>query len=432
MFQNKKNHEKGQAMVLTVTLFLMLSLTSILGLSNPILRHLRATYNISESKQSFYLAESGTEDMIYRLKEGWNAPASSSLSLGGYTATITTVDAFPGKTITSTGDYKEFVRKVQAKVLYGSGVSFHYGIQAGRGGFSMQNSSSVIGNVYSSGTVTGSGNYIYGDVISSGASGLVYGIHATGTIFAHSIGNSSETTYADKDAYYATSKINTVVTGTSYPGSTDQADAELPISDAQIAEWEDAAEAGGSVACSAGTYTISSNTTIGPKKIPCNLVISGSPTVTIAGHIWVTGNITIQNSSIVKMAASLGSQNVAIVADNPSNRLTSSIINVANTASFQDSGTPGSFVFLISQNNSAENGGSTAAVNLSNNTKSLVAYASHGLIPLANSVNLKEVTAYKITLQNSAQVTYDTGLPNTLFSAGPGGGYDISSWKEIE
>jgi len=55
----------------------------------------------------------------------------------------------------------------------------------------------------------------------------------------------------------------------------------------------------------------------------------------------------------------------------------------------------------------------------------LVAYAAHGLIPLANSVSLKEVTAYKIKLQNSAKVTYDTGLPSAVFQSGPGGSWSF-------
>jgi uncharacterized protein YebE (UPF0316 family) len=62
----------------------------------------------------------------------------------------------------------------------------------------------------------------------------------------------------------------------------------------------------------------------------------------------------------------------------------------------------------------------------------LVAYASHGQITLSQSVSVKEVTAYKIILTQSANVTYDTGLPNTLFESGPSGGYDVTYWGEIQ
>ena len=212
----------------------------------------------------------------------------------------------------------------------------------------------------------------------------------------------------------------------SHPNSPDQTTVPLPISDDQINEWETIAAAGGTATCTEGPYNISSESvSLGPVKIPCDLNINGSSVVTINGHIWVTGNITVQNSSVVKMSAALGSSNVAVIADNPSNRLTSSVIRVQNTATFQNSGTAGSFVFLISQNNSAETGGEEEAFELSNSASALVAYAAHGLIPLANTVTLKEVTAYKIKLKNSASVTYDTGLPSTVFQSGPGGSWSF-------
>ena len=44
-------------------------------------------------------------------------------------------------------------------------VSFRFAIQSGNGGFTLQNSSSIVGNVYSGGPVIGTGN-------SSGCGGL--------------------------------------------------------------------------------------------------------------------------------------------------------------------------------------------------------------------------------------------------------------------
>ena len=63
--------------------------------------------------------------------------------------------------------------------------------------------------------VTGSGgNMIYGDVVSSGASGSITKIHATSSLYAKTITNS----LTDKNAYYQTIS-NTTVLGTSYPGA---------------------------------------------------------------------------------------------------------------------------------------------------------------------------------------------------------------------
>lgn len=390
-----------------------------------------ARIDIAQS-QALAIAEAGMTKAIYQLNQNtsYGGEANTLFGNGAFTVTVSTVDSIT-KRVTATGYVPNTTNPSATKTIKATVgindavVSFRYGVQAGMGGFTLDNTSSITGNVYSGGSVIGSNqNYVYGDVISAGPSGLVYGIHATSSVYAHTIGNASKATIIDKNAYYATNRVNTSVAGTAYPNSPDQATTSLPISDAQIGEWETIAANGGTATCSSGSYTISSgSTSLGPIKIPCNLTISGTSVVTLNGHIWVTGNIIIQNSAIVKMAPSLGSESVAIIADNPSNKLTSSTIAVKNTASFQNSGTAGSFVLLVSQNNSSENGGSVRAIELENNVSAMIAYAAHGLIELENSISLKEVTAYKITLKNSANVRYDTGLASTVFDSGPGGSW---------
>lgn len=387
-------------------------------------------YDIA-SAQALAIAEAGLDKTAYELNlnTAYSGETNTTLDTGVFTVTVANIDS-KTKSITAIGYVPNSTNPVATKTIKanvgitGDVISFHYGIQSGEGGFFMENSSKIMGNVFSGGPVIGtSANMIYGDVVSSGSTGLVYGVHATSSVYAHTLGKAGETTIVDKDAYYTT-KVNTAVSGTSHPDSPDQETVALPISDEQIGEWETMAAAGGNATCTDGTYTISSgNVDLGPTKIPCDLVISNSAVVTVYGHIWVVGNIIVQNSAKVKMAASLGAQNVAIIADNPSNQLTSSTISVRNTASFENSGTVGSYVFLISQNRSAETGGEIAAFELSNSASAIVAYAAHGLIPLANTVALKEATAYKIHLQNSASVTYDTGLPSSVFETGSGGSW---------
>ncbi|MDO8408225.1 MAG: hypothetical protein Q7S95_03260 [bacterium] len=421
---------RGQVVLIALVFFgifisVTAALVSLLTVSE------RAERVTTASAQALALAEAGIDQAAYQLNQNpsYVGETDTALPTGTFTVTVTNIDS-TSKRVTAIGytpssQNPVATKKLTATVgLNSSVISFHYGIQAGNGGFSLENTSKITGNVFSSGPVFGkSTNYIYGDVVSSGTSGLVYGIHATSSVYAHTIGKVDKTTIIDKDAYYTT-KVNTTVAGTSYPNSPDQASVALPISDEQIGEWETLAAAGGTATCSGGSYNVSSGSVaIGPVKIPCDLNVNGSAVVTIGGHVWVAGNIIVQNSATVKMAASLGAQNVAIIADNPSDRLTGSTIRVKNTASFQNSGTPGSFVFLISQNNSAESGGDVEAFELSNSASALVAYAAHGLIPIANSVALKEVTGYKITMKNSATVTYDTGLPSTVFQSGPGGSW---------
>lgn len=427
--------ERGYIILLALVFAGIFAMVST-ALVNYVLSYSRAERVTVASTQALTIAEGALDNTIgqLNLNPAYSGETDTPLGGGTFTVTLATVDT-ETKRVTVTAYVPNSVsptatKTVQANVgINNSNISFHYGIQSGEGGFVMENpQTKVFGNVYSSGSVTGGGgNMIYGDVISSGPNGLVYGIHATSSVYAHTIGKSDgAATIVDKDAYYATIKINTTVHGTSYPNSPNQGSVPLPISDEQISEWEAAAEAGGTAVCSGGKYEIASETvSLGPVKIPCDLLIKGSSVVTIQGHIWVTGTISVENTSTVKMAASLGAENVAIIADNPSNRLTSSKIFVKNTATFQDSGTPGSFVFLISQNNSAETGGDEKAFELANSASALVAYAAHGLIPLANSVSLKEVTAYKIHLKNSANVIYDSGLPSAVFQSGPGGSWSF-------
>ena len=143
------------------------------------------------------------------------------------------------------------------------------------------------------------------------------------------------------------------------------------------------------------------------------------------------GNITTTTHPNIVMDSSLGSQNVAIIADNAADHSGSGIISINVGTTFQGSGAVGSYVFMISQNNSAETGGSTDAISLSQSSTALVAYASHGQINLSQSAAANETTAYKIILSQTANVTYDTGPPTTVFESGPSGGYAITGWSEV-
>ena len=418
----------GQAILTAVVFFMFISMIVVSGAYTVSYKESKSSRDFGTSKKSFFMAESGLEDLAYRMIKVRNYDTVEILSLDGFFATTTVAEINGGKEITATGTASKMIRKSKIKLANNDGVSFHYGVQVGEGGIVMENSSFVQGNIFSNGAIVGqNSNMVKGDIISAGPSGSVVGVHATGTVYAHIISNSD----IDKDAYYATIS-NTTVSGVKYPGSPDQATSSLSVSDTQIDAWKTEAAAGGIIS-SPCPYRISSNITIGPVKINCNLEISGSPTVTIAGTVWVNGNIEIENSPIIKIDSSLGANSVAVIADNPSNRITSSKIELENSAQFQNSGTEGSYVLFVSQNNSAQTGGSEKAIRGENSISGeVLVYAGHGEVQLKNSVSLREVSAYKIRLSNSAQVIYETGIANLLFTSGPSGGYSIESWREGE
>ncbi len=427
MALKKEKYHEGQALFTAVIFFLFISLAVVMGLASSAVKSSKISLDLLSAKKSYFIAESGTEDAVYRVIKGKKYSAEEVVNLDGSFATTTIVAAGSNVTVESTGNVSKNVRKTRELLSNESGVSFHYGVQVGNGGLEMENTSGVIGNVYSNGTIEGAGsNLIKGDAVSAGASGSTSGVHATSSAYAHSISNST----IDKDAYFQTIS-GTTVKGTLYPGSPDQPLRDMPISDETINSWEQAAAA--NVISSPCPYTISSNVTLGPVKITCNLTIQGSPTVTLAGPIWVEGNITIENSAVIRLDSSLGKKSIAVIADNPLNRDTGSKIVLENSATFYNSGTEGSYVLFISQNNSIEGGGQESAIIIKNSANGdVLLYAGHAEILLANNVNLREVTAYKVHLQNSAQVIYESGLASLLFESGPSGGYSIDSWREVK
>jgi len=428
--------QNGQAILIAIIFFLAGSLIIIVSIATPVIKEIQIVRNLLDSKKSFFFSESAVEDAVYRLSQ--NLPLSSPeiLLFPDGSATITHVATSDGgEDITSEGNRDDRIRVHQVSLIEGLGTAFSYGMQSDVGGILMENSSSIVGNAYSNGPIQGfNSNLIDGDAISAGPLGVVEEVHTIGSAWSHTIDDSK----IDGDAYYGCELCisNTTVDGIRYKDRPDQLQAPLPISDSWIEQWEQDAEAGGIIddsnGCSGGEYNINSDSTIGPVKIECDFRISSNPDVIFAGAVWVVGNITLQNNPKLYVEASLIGKSIPIIADNPADRETSSKISIENADGFFGAGEQ-SFLFMASQNSSAKNGGSEVAITVENNTTGdLLIYAAHGEVLLKNNVDLREVTAYKIHLKNSAQIIYDTGLASTLFTAGPSGGFSIGGWGESE
>lgn len=424
-----KKNNKGQIFLMAVVFFVFISLPVIFSFAIPTLSEYKNAIRLLNSKKSYYVAESGVEDVVYRIKKGELYDINEVLNINGLYAT-TTITNLSGdeKEITSSANFLNSVRKVIVNLTIDEGIAFNYGVQVGNGGFRMNNNSTIIGNVYSNGSIIGgNNNLIKGDIVSAGSSGFVSGVHSTSSVYAHSIDDS----IIDGNAYYYNSLVNTTVGGNIYPNSEDKPSIPFPISQDDINEWESSAAAISTIN-SPCPYIINSSRTLGPVKISCDLKINGGVTITLLGTVWVSGNIETENSVIFNIDPSLGKKSVVMIADNPSNKTTSSKIIPANNVEFHNSGTKGSYIMMLSENNSAELGGSEKAIDTGNSIfGDIVFYSNHGEINIKNNISLKEITAYKISLQNSASIKYEKGLANTLFKSGPGGGYEINKWQEI-
>lgn len=430
---------KGAALLTFVIFFLLASTILVMGIARSAYESLSEARMLHESKRSFYAAEAGIEDAVYRLRDNRSYSNTETFTIDGILVSTSRVHVVDSYEITAEAIANGATRRNMVVLVVGDGASFNFGLQSGNGGVTLSNNSAIYGNLYSNGTVRGQGSAtIYGDVISSGPTGLVDSVTATGSVWSHSITASDITGNA---YYYSAGTISgTIVDGIQYPDSPDQPSEDMPIPDSMIEGWKANIVATGTVIsavspeCSSGTYVIDTNTTIGNVKIECDVEMNkqgGGTTIVLTGPIWVEGNLSFSQGPSIVASSSLGSISVPIIVDDEPNRATSSKISINQSTTFS-SGNAQSYIVLISMNNDSENGGLETAIDLaqSANGKVLV-YAPHGRISMGNSISLKEATAHQIDVNNGAHIIYESGLMSLLFTGGPGGGYVISSWDEI-
>src|SRR6185369_7156612 len=138
MKRHIKNRQKGGVMILTVIFFLIISFIIITSSSFIALKDVRNANNQLYGKISYYTAESGFEDAYYRLKNALSI-ASNTLTLGNNTTRVTLTASATSTSILSEATSTSFYKRIQSAVALGDGVSFHYGIQSGAGGFTLSN-----------------------------------------------------------------------------------------------------------------------------------------------------------------------------------------------------------------------------------------------------------------------------------------------------
>ena len=431
--------------VLFMTILVLVAMTSLaISITVLTITEHKISRNIVKSNQAYYVAEAGIEDSIYRIIKGKNYGETNVLSVGEGTATISITTEGDSKVIKSSGEVSQRIKRLKAHLIIDTEIiSFHYGVQVDRGGLQIQPNARVIGNVYSNGSIKGSGStFDYtetchsGDACITGDAWVAGGTWMGGIItyidktwigvdaHANTISNSNIT----GDAYYQYIE-NTTVYGTSYPGSPDPATKDLPISYAQIQDWERVAEAEEIIE---GSYAPPDASSLGPIKINGNLTFPKNGTVIIEGPVWVTGKILAENNVTIKLKEGLAF-GYPIIADNPSDQAGFGQIELNNNVITQDTPEGGRLLFISTNKSSSI---SNPAIWLHNNVNQELAqsivFSLYGLIKVENNVKFKEITGYAIYLANNAEVVYEEGLMNSSFSSGPGAGWKVVSWQEIE
>lgn len=407
--------EEGYVVSIITFFILIIMLGVTISMMSLIFYRQRISTNSVKSAQSYYTAEAGSEDALLLLRNNPQISATSyNLDVNGTTANVVIpVIVGSSRAITSQGNVGGIARKIQTIYSIDSqGVSFHYGAQVGAGGLQMSNSSRIIGNVFSNGNIIGSNSAtIDNSVIVSGNGNKIDGMNVGGNVLSYSCLNST----INGNLTYVTGGTNTCsVGGTTSTQSNEITSQPLPISQSQIDGWKSEAAAGGTT----GDVNLSGSQTmsLGPKKIMGNLSISNSAILTLTGTVYVTGNITISNSGKIKLDSAYGSLSGFILSDGT--------ISPSNSSTLQGSGQAGSYLLVLSTSTS------DSAITVGNSASGAIFYASAGGITVSNSFSAKEVTGYKLIMSNNSIIQYESGLQNVLFSAGPSGGWKITSWVE--
>jgi len=413
--------EKGFSAIFITILALVIVLGVVLSFVTLTLGEQKISGNITKSNQAYYLSEAGLEDILLRLAKGKNWSTPSNLSLAGGTATVETSNIIGGsRTITSTANIANRVRKIQVVYQISSdAISFHYGAQVGAGGMIMGNGSAVQGNVFSNGNVTGGGTIANSIIVASNGN-KIEDLTVGEDAMVHTCKNS---TIGGTLTYVSGGSVTNCTVGETIQSQPSQIEPiSLPISQSQIDEWKVEAAAGG---VNTNNVTISGTQSLGPIQIgtaaaPRNLTVDGGATLKVTGTIYVTGNIIFNNNSKIQLDNSYGSLSGIVLSDG--------VVTVNNNTIISGSGQAGSYILVLSTKNDTVN----PVIDVRNNSAGAVFYTNSGLISLNNNMTAREVTGYKIQLNNNAVIQYESGLASLMFSSGPGGSWQVASWKEIE
>lgn len=285
---------------------------------------------------------------------------------------------------------------------------------------------------------SGSGSWtaIAGDmnfrVYYGGGKSLLDEVTISGTTKADTIMNSQ----IGVDAYYQVITGSTV-TGTSFPGSPTPPPIPLPYSPAQIGLWKADGAAGGTITGNCGsTGTAGCNNavvTMGPRKIDGDLILNNNEDWTIAGTLWVTGNVDLSNNSVLRCHSGYGASSCIIIADG--------WIEIGNNVVLTGSGTSGSFLMLLTTVTGCTGPGSTnpscanneSAIRVSNNGQGALFYSTDGQIFLSNNVIVTAIVGYKLELSNLAQIIYDDLVTQIHFAptaTSSEGAWSVDEWRE--
>lgn len=406
--------QKGFASLFLVLLILTIVFGIVISITFLVSNQYKISRNIISSSQAYYAAESGIEDVLLRISRSMQWNTSYSFLTENSTIQVVVSDDFAGsRTITGIGNTLDRFRKVQIVYELSSLTpGLFYGAQVGDGGLIIENNASVIGNVFSNGNVelkgpqskvtetvliANEGNKLFGsgEVEKEAYVDICEGITVTETLHANTVSGCSFASHTTSGL-----PVDPV---------------PLPIADSQIEEFKNIAAEKGTI----GNYTRDSGVHhLGPIKVEGNLIIRNTAQLIITGTIWATGEIRISNSAQVRLDPSYGSESGLIIG--------SGLIRLENSSVSSGSGAPGSYLMYVSTSSA------NPAIVVRNFAEIDILYSNTGWVVIENNSKMRSVNAHGIHVDNAAVLTYEIGLADARFASGPGAGWEVVSWKEIE
>ena len=163
-------------MLIAVFYFLFTAIAIISGLVSPVVRSFQDSETNMLSKRSYFLAESGAEDMLYRMIKDKTVNTSETLTLDQEQVTVT----LSGSNIEADADFDGYSRKLNLVTVGGAVASFEYTAMVGEGGLHMT-SSDIIGNVYANGPIEGDTSSLITGNATSASDGTQYLGSSNGT-----------------------------------------------------------------------------------------------------------------------------------------------------------------------------------------------------------------------------------------------------------